>query len=137
MLRGSALYTPEHTVFLLFTEELRELYTQTPSDAEFGKLVQNLTTIQLSCDWKADQERNFPTDLLLTLTTELAAYDAHNGKVAENRTADGVSQAMLVKKIADLELALQAKADDDTSLGWMWSGVRFPTRPVPEVVDMV
>ena len=82
--------------------------------------MQNLTAIQLSCDWKAEQAHNFPTDLILTLATELAAYDAHNEKVAEHRTADGVSQAMLVKKIADLEMALKAKADV----------AEVPTKPV-------
>ena len=36
MLRGSALHAHEHMIFLLFAEEPREIYTQTPSDAEFG-----------------------------------------------------------------------------------------------------
>ena len=71
-----------------------------------AKLVQTLTKIQLSCDWKAGQEDIFPKDLNLTLTTEFAAYDAHSEKVAEHRTADVVSQAMLVKEIADQKKAL-------------------------------
>ena len=66
----------------MITGELRGLYTQSPSDAEFGKLIQTLTEIQLSNDWKAGQEHTFPNDLNLTLTTALTTYDTHYEKAA-------------------------------------------------------
>ena len=103
MLRGSALHTPEYKIFLYFTEELRELYTQVPTDTEFGKLVQNLTTIQLSCDWKEGREADFPKELGLILTTEIAAYDAHNAQVVTRDTTTAESQAMLVRKLRNLK----------------------------------
>ena len=62
MLRESALFVPEWTIFLMMTEELREL---------FGKIIQTFTEIQLSNDWKAGQEDTFPGNLNLTLMTAL------------------------------------------------------------------
>ena len=49
-LRDTKMFMLDFCMLHRFTEELREVYTTRPSDAEFSKSMQTLRTLQLSHD---------------------------------------------------------------------------------------
>ena len=107
-LRDTKMFIPDFCMLHRFTEELREVYTTRPSDAEFSKLMQTLTTLQLSHDWKNDNATPIPPRLLIDMRIAFEKYDAHNEKVKRHLAKEVDAHAMLTKKVADLETELKA-----------------------------
>ena len=97
-LRDTQMFIPDFSILHRFAEEFQELYTTRPSDAEFNKLMQTLTTLHFSHDWKNGNATPVPARLLVDMRIAFEKYDAHNEKVKGHREKEIDAHAMLAKK---------------------------------------
>ena len=127
-LRDTQMFIPDFCILHRFAEEFRELYTTRPSDAEFSKLMQTLTILQLSHNWKNDNATPVPARLLVDMRIAFEKYDAHNEKVKGHRVKEIGAHAMLTKKVAELETELKATklAGPNNNQAKRQSNSRFP-----------